>query len=43
MYKDDLSFPESVEAVAQFAHIPMPSGYGNNNLVQKNVPVDANA
>lgn len=39
MYKDDLSFPESVEAVAQFAHIPMPSGYGNNNLVQKMSPL----
>lgn len=29
MYKDNLSFPESVEQVARFAHIPMPNGYGS--------------
>lgn len=28
MYKDNLTFPESVEQVAEFAHMPMPSGYG---------------
>lgn len=28
MYKDNLTFPESVEQVANFAHIPMPSSYG---------------
>lgn len=27
MYKDNLTFPESVAEVAGFAHIPMPSGY----------------
>lgn len=30
MYKDNLTFPESVERVAEFAHIAMPQGYGNN-------------
>ena len=39
MYKDGLSFPESVEAVAKFAHIPMPSGYGSNNSVKKMTPL----
>ena len=29
MYKDNLTFPESVERVAEFAHIAMPSGYGS--------------
>ena len=36
MYKDDLTFPESVQAVADFAHIPMPSGYGSNEVVTIN-------
>ena len=31
MYKDNLTFPESVERVAEFAHIAMPQGYGNND------------
>lgn len=31
MYKDDLTFPESVERVAEFAHIAMPNGYGHNS------------
>ncbi|MGQ5709554.1 DNA primase [Lactobacillus sp. PSON] len=39
MYKDDLSFPESVEAVAKFAHIPMPTGYGNSDSVKKLNPL----
>ena len=29
MFKDNLTFPESVEPIAEFAHIPMPSGYGS--------------
>ncbi|KRL90601.1 DNA primase [Lactobacillus kalixensis] len=29
MFKDNLTFPESVEQIAEFAHIPMPSGYGS--------------
>ena len=29
MCKDNLTFPESVEPIAEFAHIPMPSGYGS--------------
>lgn len=29
MYKDNLTFPESVERVAEFANIPMPSGYNH--------------
>ena len=28
MYKDNLTFPESVEQVAEYAHIAMPNGYG---------------
>ncbi|KRL82642.1 DNA primase [Lactobacillus ultunensis] len=31
MYKDNLTFPESVERVAEFAHIPMPTGYGKGS------------
>ncbi|RVU71705.1 MULTISPECIES: DNA primase [Lactobacillus] len=27
MYKDNLTFPESVQEVAEFAHIPMPNNY----------------
>lgn len=36
MYKDDLTFPESVERVAEFAHIAMPNGYGNNSGTKLN-------
>ena len=36
MYKDDLTFPESVERVAEFAHIAMPSGYGHNSGTKLN-------
>ncbi|MEK3549483.1 DNA primase [Lactobacillus crispatus] len=36
MYKDDLTFPESVERVAEFAHIAMPNGYGHNNGTKLN-------
>lgn len=39
MYKDNLTFPESVEAVANFAHIPMPSGYSNGNVAKAMSPV----
>ncbi|GFZ27049.1 DNA primase [Lactobacillus corticis] len=28
MYKDNLTFPESVQQVAEFAHMTMPQGYG---------------
>ncbi len=36
MYKDDLTFPESVERVAEFAHIAMPNGYGHNSGTKLN-------
>ena len=36
MYKDDLTFPESVERVAEFAHIAMPNGYGHNSGTKSN-------
>ena len=36
MYKDDLTFPESVERVAEFAHIAMPNGYGHNGGTKLN-------
>lgn len=36
MYKDDLTFPESVERVAKFAHIAMPNGYGHNSGTKLN-------
>lgn len=36
MYKDDLTFPESVERVAEFAHIAMPNGYGHNSGIKLN-------
>lgn len=39
MYKDNLTFPESVEAVAQFAHIPMPSEYSSGNATKAMSPV----
>ncbi|GAA3627173.1 DNA primase [Lactobacillus hamsteri] len=32
MYKDNLTFPESVQRVAEFTHIPMPSGYGQSQV-----------
>lgn len=34
MYKDNLTFPESVERVAEFAHIPMPAGYGTGSATK---------
>lgn len=39
MYKDNLTFPESVEQVANFAHIPMPSGYSNHQTNSNLTPV----
>ena len=36
MYKDDLTFPESVERVAEFAHIAIPNGYGHNSGTKLN-------
>lgn len=36
MYKDDLTFPESVERVAEFAHIAMPNGYSHNSGTKLN-------
>lgn len=39
MYKDNLTFPESVEAVAQFAHIPMPSEYTSGSTAKAMSPV----
>ncbi|MCH4004570.1 MAG: DNA primase [Lactobacillus crispatus] len=39
MYKDDLTFPESVERVAEFAHIAMPNGYGHNGGTKLNPPM----
>lgn len=36
MYKDNLTFPESVERVAEFAHIAMPNGYGHAGSSQLN-------
>lgn len=30
MYKDNLTFPESVQRVAEFAHIAMPAGYNTS-------------
>ena len=36
MYKDDLTVPESVERVAEFAHIAMPNGYGHNSGTKLN-------
>ena len=39
MYKDNLTFPESVEQVANFAHISMPSGYSNHQTNSNLTPV----
>lgn len=39
MYKNNLTFPESVEQVANFAHIPMPSGYSNHQTNSNLTPV----
>ncbi|WP_242367696.1 DNA primase [Lactobacillus intestinalis] len=39
MYKDTLTFPESVEQVANFAHIPMPSGYNHHQTNSNLTPV----
>ncbi|WP_289761556.1 DNA primase [Lactobacillus intestinalis] len=39
MYKDNLTFPESVEQVANFAHIPMPSGYNHHQTNSNLTPV----
>lgn len=39
MYKDNLTFPESVEQVANFAHISMPSGYSNHQTNSDLTPV----
>lgn len=39
MYKDNLTFPESVEQVANFAYIPMPSGYSNHQTNSNLTPV----
>lgn len=39
MYKDNLTFPESVEQVANFAHIQMPSGYSNHQTNSNLTPV----
>ena len=36
MYKDNLTFPESVEQVAEYAHMSMPEGYGNSSPVKLN-------
>jgi len=39
MYKDNLTFPESVEQVANFANISMPSGYSNHQTNSNLTPV----
>ena len=39
MYKDNLTFPESVEQVANFVHISMPSGYSNHQTNSNLTPV----
>lgn len=39
MYKDNLTFPESIEQVANFAHIPMPSGYNHHQTNSNLTPV----
>ena len=39
MYKDNLTFPESVERVAEYAHMPMPEGYSNGGSATKLNPV----
>ena len=39
MYKDNLTFPESVEQDANFAHISMPSGYSNHQTNSNLTPV----
>ena len=39
MYKDTLTFLESVEQVANFAHIPMPSGYNHHQTNSNLTPV----
>lgn len=39
MYKDGLTFPESVQRVAEFAHIPMPAGFGDNPVSGKLSPL----
>lgn len=36
MYKDNLTFPESVERLAEFAHINMPAGYGKGQQSRLN-------
>ncbi len=36
MYKENLTFPESVARVAQYAHIPMPNGYGQSTPTSMN-------
>ena len=39
MYKDNLTFPESIEQFAIFDHIPMPSGYNHHQTNSNLTPV----